>query len=233
VSSLGVVSNGVVGLESDPLGQGSVLSGGLGQLGLGLEGLETLGLVLSNASASWPPCAQCRASAVAWSGSTPAWRICHRTFSGSTSLTVCQNYGQSYVDRSYSGNAGAAGAAGTDYPDLRHHSYHHHCHNCHHNSDRTEEAAGSQGTRWKTAGTGSETDTGSGTDTGSESGTGFVTGSCHHNRHTERHQSWHGQRCSHPGSGCYTGPGPGCRTVSTPVAKNCCCSCCGAEVKLW
>lgn len=46
VSSLGVVSNGVVGLESDPLGQGSVLSRGLGQLGLGLEGLETLGLVL-------------------------------------------------------------------------------------------------------------------------------------------------------------------------------------------
>lgn len=46
MSSLGVVSNGVVGLESDPLGQGSVLSRGLGQLGLGLEGLETLLLVL-------------------------------------------------------------------------------------------------------------------------------------------------------------------------------------------
>lgn len=42
MSSLGVVSNSVVGLESDPLGKGSVLSRGLGQLGLGLEGLETL-----------------------------------------------------------------------------------------------------------------------------------------------------------------------------------------------
>lgn len=39
MSSLGVVSDGVVSSQADPLGQGSVLLGGLGQLLLHLEGL--------------------------------------------------------------------------------------------------------------------------------------------------------------------------------------------------